>query len=463
VVVENDWAFEPGPRNYTYDVTIRRNGVAAFSHAEVSHTHHARWHKVIWSEGFGEPEVAHHIPTLLDSRAVPHFDPDLIIPDEVVRQDFQALSKTDTGPMGGAQITPYMPTSGGRADIAPLPRWAVVSLLTMDPRARAILFANADAGGAIPIHYRDKKTDLPVSLDDHPTVVMGPGRPDSRDAFPVVTVGDTPWTAQIAHHPSLSYLPYLLSGDLFYLEEVTFWADWVLASVDPAYRGGAKGLIAANEVRGQAWSLRTLAEAALILPDSHPMKAYFNDRLRTNMAWYVRRFVNNADPGLSPVLGIIPKPDDPGIMAPWQQDYLVMVVGHLAGQGVPGAEEILRWLARFSVGRWASDAAGFCHRMAPAYYIKIRDSRNRFVPTLRDLFTLNWPDAAVCPETFPFGAPESAGGYVANAHAALAIAADFNIAGAAEAFERLRAEAPLMVRRFADNPSFAVVPRKAAP
>jgi len=460
VVLENGWAYAPGPRNYTYDIAIRRNGAAVYSHANVNHTHHARWHTLIWSEGFDEPAVTHHIPTLLDSRAVPHFDPRLSIAEGSLQQDAQALAKTDTGPLGTAQVTLYMPTTGGRADIGPLPRWAVIYLLTMDPRARTILFANADAGAGIPIHYRDRKTDLPVSLDDHPTVVMGPGRPNSPDAFPAVVIGDTPWTPQIAHHPSLAYLPYLLSGDLFYLEEVTYWADWVLASVDPGYREGAKGLIAANEVRGQAWSLRTLGEAAVILPDNHPMKAYFNDRLRGNIAWYLKHFVNNPDPEQSPVLGIIPKPDDPGIMSPWQQDYLFLAVGHLAEQGIPGAEEILRWLARFSIGRWTSDTAGFCHQMAPAYYIKIRDSNKRFSPSLRDLFTLNWPEAKSCPPAFPFGDPASAGGYVANAHAALAIAADFKIVGASEAFDRLRGEAPLMVRAFADNPTFAIVPRK---
>jgi len=460
VVVENDWAYEPGPGNLTYDVTIRRNGVAVYSRADVTHTHHGRWHKAVWSEGSDEPEIVHDIAYLLDSRAVPHFDPRLSIPNEVMDRDALALSKADTGPMGSAQVTLYMPTTGGRPDIGPLPRWAVVYLLTMDSRARSALFANADAGAGIPIHYRDRKTDLPVSLDDHPTVVMGPGSPSAHDAFPALTVGDTPWTPQIAHHPSLFYLPYLLSGDLFYLEEVAFWADWVLASVDPGYRDGAKGLIAANEVRGQAWSLRTLAEAAVILPDDHPMKAYFNDRLRTNVSWYLKNFVNNPDVERSPLLGIIPKPDDPGIMSPWQQDFLFLAVGHMAELGVPGAEDILRWLARFTVGRWTSDAAGFCHQMAPGYYIKIRAGDRRFVPTLKDLFVLNWPDAKACPATFPFGDPASAGGYVANAAAALAVAADFNIPGAAEAFARLRVEAPMMVLAFPDNPTFAIVPRK---
>lgn len=459
VILENAWAREPGPRNFTYDIVIRRNGAIVYDHDDVAHTHHARWHKVIWSDGWAEPDIAHHIPTLLDSRAVPHFDPALIIPAATLRRDVDSFAKRDIGPLGTAQLMTYMPTTGGRPDIGILPRWAVVALLTMDPGARAILFANADAGAGVPLHYRDKRTDLPVSLDDHPTMVMGPGRARPADAFPAIAIGDNPWTAQIAHHPSLSYLPYLLSGDLFYLEELTFWANWVLASVDPGYRDGAAGLIAANEVRGQAWSLRTLGEAALILPDAHPMKGYFNDRLHANVAWYVKRFSGNADPRQSPVIGVIPKPDDPGLMAPWQQDYLFMAFGQLAQQGVPGAEEMLRWLGRFSVGRWSADADGFCHQMAPAYYIKIRAPDGRFVPSLHALFELNWPEVKTCPPTFPFGAPDNAGGYVANAHAVLAIAADFDIAGAAQAFARLRTEAPGMVGAFADNPTFAIVPR----
>lgn len=459
VILENAWASEPGPRNFTYDVVIRRNGAIVYDHADIAHTHHARWHKVIWSEGWAEPDIAHHVPYLLQSRAVPHFDPALVIPAATVRRDVDSFARRDTGPLGTAQVMTYMPTTGGRPDIGILPRWAVVALLTMDSGARAVLYANADAGAGVPLHYRDKRTDLPVSLDDHPTMVMGPGRARSADTFPAIAIGDNPWTAQVAHHPSLSYLPYLLSGDLFYLEELTFWANWVLASVDPGYRDGAAAMIAANEVRGQAWSLRTLGEAALILPDAHPMKGYFNDRLIANVAWYVKHYAINADPRRSPVIGVIPKPDDPGVMAPWQQDYLFMVFGQLAQQGVAGAEEMLRWLGRFSVGRWTSDVDGFCHQMAPAYYIKIRAPDGRFVPSLRALFELNWPEVKTCPMAFPFGAPDTAGGYVANAHAVLAIAADFDIAGAAQAFVRLRAEAPGMVGAFADNPTFAIVPR----
>ena len=447
VVVENAWAYKPGARNFTYDVEIKQTGKTVFRSAFVPHYHHARWHKVFWSEGYGEAEVVHHAPYLLESGSVPHYDPHLAIPDAVLQRDFDALTKSNTDLMGTAQVVTYMPTTGGRADIAPLPRWAVIYLLSMDRRARAILFANADAGAGIPVHYRDQETDLPVSIDHL--------RP-----FPAVTIGQTPWTPQIAHHPSLFYLPYLLTGDLFYLEEVAFWADWVLLSVNDPYRQGAKGLIYANEIRGVAWSLRTLGEAAAVLPDRHPLKEYFKNKVRNNIEYFLSRWVHNADPMQSPAIGIVPKPDEPGMMSPWQQDFLFIAVAQLAEQGTPGAEELLRWLGRFSVGRWTSDAQGFCHRMAPAYYIKIRNDDQRYIGTLKELFHKNWPDVATCPAAYSFGEPGSSGGYIANSYAMLGLAVDFGFAGAREALDRLRAEVPGMLTSFATDPSFAIVPRK---
>ena len=183
-------------------------------------------------------------------------------------------------------------------------------------------------------------------------VVMVSGRPSPQDALPRVTAGTTPWTPQVAHHPSLFYVPYLLTGDLFYMEEVEFWAGWVLGSVDPAYRQNAKGLlaVAGNEVRGISWSLRTIGEAATILPDKAPLKSYFVEKLKNNLDWLNEHYTRNHNPEESPVIAVIPKPDDPQTMAPWQQDYLMMAVGQLNEMQVPGSGELEAWLAKFSVG-----------------------------------------------------------------------------------------------------------------
>src|SRR5581483_6670688 len=161
---ENDWAYAPGPRNLTYDIQVLRNGEAVFSRQHIVHTHHARWHRLIWSAGMSEPVVRQNIPYLVASGLVPHYDPKISIPYAALEADAHQLATLDTAPMGTAGVTLYMPMTGMRADIGPLPQWTAQYLLSMDSRARALTFANADAGGSMPIHYRDQATGLPVSL-----------------------------------------------------------------------------------------------------------------------------------------------------------------------------------------------------------------------------------------------------------------------------------------------------------
>ena len=461
VIIENDWAYEPGPQNWYYDISIRRDGMEVFARSGIKHFHHARWHTVVWSEGRNEPEVRHNIEYMLRSGAVPHYDETLSVPEKTVNDQTKKFAKYDTGPMGTAEIATYMPMTGGRPDIGPLPTWAALYLVTMEPRLKFILLANADAGAGMPIHYRDKIHDLPINLDDHPGVALVYGNSTTKDALPVLGPSDTPWTPEVSHHPSLFYVPYLLTGDLFYLEEQHFWASWILGAVDPNYRGYAQGLIHSNQVRGQAWSLRTLGEASTITPDSHPLKTYFISKLNNNINWYLRNWVRNTNPAEISALGLTERKDVPGTMAPWQHDFLFLAVGHLTEMEVPSADEFAHWLGRFSVGRWVNEAKGFCRMAAPAYYINVRrKADNSWIDNWAELYQVNWPTERQCPTSFVQGAfPDTSAGYAAVASAALGLAADLGISGAAGAFRQLRADAPVMVSKFPEDPTFAIVPR----
>jgi hypothetical protein len=52
--------------------------------------------------------------------------------------------------------------------------------------------------------------------------------------------------------------------------------------------------VKSDQVRGQAWTLRTLAEAAYITPDNDPQKANFTAMVNNNIDWYERTYTNNA-------------------------------------------------------------------------------------------------------------------------------------------------------------------------
>ena len=105
-----------------------------------------------------------------------------------------------------------------------------------------------------------------------------------------------------AHQPSLAYIPYLVTGDRYYADEMKFWANYVLLETfqDGFYnaRGGGHyqgpgsgtlihsgswGLLAPNETRGFGWGVRNLADAAAYLPDEDPLKPYFAEKIAHNL------------------------------------------------------------------------------------------------------------------------------------------------------------------------------------
>ena len=459
VAIENDWSYEPSPGNKTYDVTIRLGGRMVFQRKALNHFQHSRWHRVVWN---GDPPAVHvryPVAYWFRSRMIPTYDTSIQIPDSVLADEMARLDKADTGPMGNAFILQYMPTTGGRADIGPLPTWTAMFLLSQDPRAEAVMLANGDAADSIPIHYRDRPTDQPVSLDDHPGLAMMFGNPAPRDRFPAMSNGDTPWTPDAAHLPSLAYVPYLVTGDRYYLDEIMFWADWVMGIVDPGPRGGNQGLIWNNQIRGQAWSLRSIGEAALAVPDNHPMKRYFVTKLRANLEWYVQRYARNPDTNAASPMGWIERVDAPGSSPPWQTDFLSIEMGWLASAGEPAALEFFKWNSRYTVGLWTHEAEGYCRTDAPAYYLRVRTKDGRAIEDWAQLFHENWPNVKSCPAQFAEGSyPESSLGYVANARAALAVAAGLGISGAAEAYRRLVGETVTATGAMAKDPTWAVAP-----
>ncbi len=283
VIVEDLWTYDPGARNWHYDVAIEQDGKTAFQQNDVTHYHHARWHKIVWSGADPGVFVQYDRHHFINSRAVQHYDEHLSIPGSIIETDYRNLGIANTGLMGNGNVMHYFGTTGGRADIGPVPRWTTIYLLTMDPREYAVMMANADVSGSIPIHYRDRKTDRPVSIDDHPQIVTGDWPPTSGpDKIPpTVTHGDTPWSPETSHQPSLVYIPYVVTGDRYYMEETQFWATWNLGKAYPPKRGGAEGIVIGTEqTRGDAWAVALARRGGGDHSRSRPDEALFREQAR---------------------------------------------------------------------------------------------------------------------------------------------------------------------------------------
>ncbi len=382
VTIENGWAYEAAPQNFTYDAQVVVGGAPVYTQAALTHFHHARWRKVFWWGKAPTLDVRHNTAYLIASKAVPNYDQSLSIREATIASWNTRWTTGLTGPMQHGVGMRSMGTTGARPDIGPMPTWNALYLLSMDQRMKNISLGMSELAGGWSSHYRNKNTDRPVTLVEYPYMTIIAKRSDTlnrttriEEAFPSCpsAVCTTPMKADTAHQPAFSYLPYLVTGDYYHLEELQFWANFNSFYGSPGYRQNSKGLVKADQVRGQAWSMRTLAEAAYITPDNDPQKAILTTIVNNNLDWYNSTYADNPAANKLGVLdhGSLSYAGGNGV-APWQDDFFTGMVGRMAELGFTGAQRLLTWKSQFVVGRMAG--AGFCWIQAPLYGIKVRDS-----------------------------------------------------------------------------------------
>jgi hypothetical protein len=384
VTVENDWAYEPSPQNITYDARVLVGAQEVYAKTGLTHYHHARWRKTFWWNGAApEVNVKHNTAYLIASRALPNYDQSVVVPETTLAAMKTKWTAAMTEPMSIGVASAYMPQTGGRGDIGILPDWASIWLLTMDKRARDVTLGTADGAGSWSSHYRDRNTDKPVSLADFPYMTIAGHAGDTynpvtkkQELFPACATGacSNPNTHDPDHQPNLAYLPYMLTGDYYYLEELQFWAMWDAFYTNPGYRQNVKGLFYSEQVRGQAWSMRTLAEAAYITPDDDRLKAHFTSIVNNNLDWYNATYTNNAQANKLNVIvnGYSLVYNNATGLAPWQDDFFTSAIGHANELGFTNAAPLLAWKAKFPVDRMT--APGACWIDGSIYALNVRAS-----------------------------------------------------------------------------------------
>lgn len=464
VVMENTRTWTANPGNITYSFAVKRNGSTIYTQPKFTHYHHARWHKVLWTGSSAEPQarVRHNMPYFMASKAVWNYDLNLTVPDSTISAQYSLLNQRRTeqaalGPMANLMLTSYFPTTGGRAEIGPYPRWTAMYLLSQDPRMLETMLAIADASAAVPVHYRDDTTQQALDIVRYPKVstLIGPSEP----ALPTVVNGSTIWTPDVAHQASFAYVPYLVTGDAFYLDELQFWASWNLAAPNPGYRGYEKGLVSTEQIRGRAWGMRALGEAARATPDNHPQKSYFVSRLQTNLDWFSQTYApGSTAAGVTP-MGMLPQPDWPDRTSPWQNDFVTVVFSQLAENNDPGAATFLNYITKFTVERFNKQSQGYCMAYAPAYDVFILDANGQYINDWNQLFQKNWPGVTCSSSLEIMGYPWVADGAAAFSRGMLGAAAGAGVVNAKSTYQAWKQMTSAMDTPLADDPTWAIVPR----
>lgn len=513
IIVENTSAFLPQAQPQY--VAILSSGTARYTSPALTQYAYTRWHKVLWWNNI-QPKVYLQQDTqyIQASKAVSRYMP--LKPDE----KFLSGLRQFCAPLDRCDQTKSMSNVGAQAAIGPLPRWSSVYIVDPDIRAYKWMLANTDALGAYSIHYRDQATGWPVSIQKHPYVTVANwayankvsqrdnanGARFKADLLPgcvnnsVVTKCTTTWYGtgnpyswNNAHQPAESYVPYMVTGDYYYMSELAFGASYNDLWSNEGYRGLSKGLIdrSHRSPRAKAWTLRDLAEAAWLLPDSHPLKSEFNAVVRNSLEDWNKKYSDNPEAN---ALGV---PDDSAVyslnggkkngVAPWQHNFLTWSVGHAVELGFAEAVPFRNWLAKFEIGLMTDwqrhPARGYCWLEASAYKIQVKDASGNWLPSYSAVYQATFPTLVGLKCNSPAmvaamgklrkkpwkagkmsGYPYSSTGFPANFQIGLAAAADSGLPNAHEAWTIFdsRSVKPSGHTAYNNDPNFAILPRSVS-
>ena len=339
-------------QTYSLTLTIGNSGPSTvYSLPTFTHNALARWTKTYWLGGAPSTvAIDHNLGYLTSTGAIPNFDTTLgtgAAANEATNwAAWQGVShdpfnvQNSTSCMPGAMETanwPFasfqggycgafwqtsQPAPGDRPDLGIYTGWVMNWLYTMnDYRNSQIALGQADLSASWPIYMREGQvgnnltqgTSSPTPACTYQCSVSSLGRITSivsrtalvsnqsagmpisstgwaNAAVSVGTVGTTQWQADLAHLPDNWTVPYLLTGDFFYLEESYFWAEYAIAFSTPNGanygRAGAGNLATAQlgQIRTTAWNFRTVANTWAIAPDNTPEKSYIETALNQMLA-----------------------------------------------------------------------------------------------------------------------------------------------------------------------------------
>ncbi|MCR0985110.1 hypothetical protein [Roseomonas populi] len=473
----NDVAMRPNGGEAAYAAQLVLDGRTALEVTIPRQFQYTGWGRLVGSVRAGTaPWVRHDAAYLADAAAVARYDLSTGVDEAVLARMGQAVTTPAwAAPLTARGIAQDMGQTGGRPDIGPATMPQAAWLITGDPRAAAYALGQAEAAGSIPWHYWDPSGGAGsggwIDTRRWPRLWSdGRGGPAPGGLMQPVA-GDTGWRADCAHQPDLNFVPYLLTGRRALLDNLQAQASWCVVSQwpAPAARGaaGAAGpgegvnVVRGNQVRGAAWSLRQLENAAWVSPDADPNRPWLRAAAAGNWAW-IRAQIPAWTAAQGEAHGWIPgEYGSAGVLPPWQQDYFASTAAIAARRGDEAARAVLTWMANFLVGRFAAADRGFTRNDGAAYLIANLSSGGQPLGS--------W--AAIGEATRARGLSngngwgKSEGDYVQLAMASLAAVSDaLGSEKAAQAYGWLAGTGAPFTRAqdFARDPVFHIVPRGRA-
>lgn len=461
---------------------------------EVVHYARTRWKKTYWWGTEPQAHIAHDKAYLIATYALPNYPSDLVGDAATIASRLSTINSTsDIGDNGLSK--PWMGDYGYAPGIGILPEWCAMYAVNQGIDAKYVMLKQADLHGSWPVCIRDYNTDKPISFENWPYATHSPSAGDSLNSatglyekLPVISAAaalpPNRMAPEVSHHPDFCYLPYMVTGDHFYMEGMLFYQRWTTLdeNAEASYRDGRRSLWKVTQPRGQAWCIRTAAHTAWLMPTSHPLRNDILYQMDQNAAWYNTNMVSSSG-AYNSVLGVFAGPgtfayDMNGAtfngFAPWQDAFVTASCGRAVELGFTGFSNMFTYKAQFQIKLLTSGTA-FCWQAASIYKMQMKDtSTGPLYTTMNQIY-----QASATPETLaatcgtqamatalgvPLGAmsgyPDEISGFPANLQPAVAYASTNALPGGSDAWTVF--DARTTKPNYNLGPQFAIAPRTAA-
>lgn len=353
---------------------------SVYTKASFQHNQSSRWRKVFWvGDEPPEVEIHYNLPYLISTGMIPNYDTSLTVPETTISSAYSQWNSSDTDIGGNGLAYYYFPNTGGRQEIGFFPTWTARYLLSMDNRMREITLKQADLMSTCPIHYREfnpAKTFYKkfINIDDRPQVRTDDVYANDSGYDPLgAAIGTlaTNWTVDMSHQGSFNFVPYIVTGEYYYLQEMQYWAAWDLSKIhyDSSWGRDYSTGILKDQIRGTAWGFRNVAHAALLSLDGSMEKLYFTNKVNNNIAFWATKVASrplrHASMSEGDVAGGVNTSLVEDVTSGWMEDFFLLSLNEADRFGFD-TESVVTEYSKFVIGRFYS-GSGFNPYLGDAY------------------------------------------------------------------------------------------------
>ena len=374
----------PAHIQVAYTATVTKQGSALATYAVPKHWWYARWRYQ------SSPRPVVRTPAMLKARGwLPNFGPAGL---------FGLQANTTAIAWGGPMSAPpgFSNSMGGTGDnhqIGFLTEYGASYAIFETPASLTSLRSEGEWCANWCMHIRDDATGAVLDVRNNKLRYKADG--GTVNNVPGVDPASNPSYVEVetAHFYPCANMPWLLTDDPFYLEEMQFGCNWQLL-FNQYHRTllGLQGLVYPGQTRSFAWGLRDLfllaASCPVVVPPWLRPKSYWRSCVNDNRV-YAERFVKSP----ARIQALFKTWTRSDADAAWQATWLNAVVGMAVAQGYNDWLPIFQWGVDKHI-QHTNGTSGWPRQWPVPYYSIPNKAAVWGTPT--GLFTTTAVDATTC-------------------------------------------------------------------